>query len=120
MTATQLLFRTRPSTRDLRPELLHPLGLPGRPPAHPIEFDRMLRAALDEVLEVMPGLHPMWDDTAPDLIALCDREAAHGNVRAWAKITHHLNLGLRQSGCLRADEDLLRRAYSKLRTRQSA
>jgi hypothetical protein len=48
MTATHPLFRTRPSTRDLRHELFRPLGLPCRPPAHPIAFGRMLRAAFDE------------------------------------------------------------------------
>ncbi|MFE1442926.1 AAA family ATPase [Streptomyces sp. NPDC058739] len=184
----RIQFRARPSTRDLRHELFHALGLPGRPPAHAIEFDRILRGALeeprvlvcdeaqwlsklcfeylrylwddtdsdltiiftggngcfemlqsepmlesrvyawqeitrmslDEVLEVVPAFHPLWGDADPDLIALCDQEAAHGNFRAWAKITHHLHLGLRETGRPRLDEDLLRWAYSKLRTRQSA
>jgi hypothetical protein len=62
----------------------------------------------------------MLNDTAPDLIALCDQEAAHGNFRTWAKTTHHLNVGLRESGRLRVSEDLPRWAYSKLRTRPSA
>ncbi|NEB75832.1 ATP-binding protein [Streptomyces sp. SID14478] len=184
----RIQFRARPSTRDLRHELFHALGLPGRPPAHPIEFDRMFRAALqeprvlvcdeaqwlsklcfeylrylwddtesdltivftggngcfemlqsepmlesrvyawqeitrmplDEILDVVPAFHPLWDDADPDLIALCDEEAAHGNFRAWAKITRHLTTGLRESGRTRIDEELLRWAYSKLRTRQAA
>lgn len=181
----RITFRARPSTRDLRHELFHALGLPGRPPAHAIEFDRTLRGALEErrvlvcdeaqwlsklcfeylrylwddpgtdltivftggngcfemlqsepmlesrvyawqelgpmplaeVLTVIPAFHPVWEHAEPDLIATCDREAAHGNFRAWAKITHHLVRGLRESGRTAVDEDLLRWAYSKLTAR---
>jgi predicted AAA+ superfamily ATPase len=184
----RIQFRARPSTRDLRHELFHALGLPGRPPAHAIEFDRTLRGALEEprvlvcdeaqwlsklcfeylrylwddtgtelaivftggngcfemlqsepmlesrvyswleidpmpleeVLEVVPAFHPVWADAAAELIAVCDQEAAHGNFRAWAKITHHLAVGLRESGRTRVDEELLRWAYSKLRHRRAA
>ncbi|MFJ4192254.1 AAA family ATPase [Kitasatospora sp. NPDC089509] len=178
----RIQFRARPSTRDLRHELFHALGLPGRPPSHAIEFDRTLRGALeeprvlvcdeaqwlsklcfeylrylwddtstdltiiftggngcfemlqsepmlesrvyawqeidpmalDEVLTVIPAFHPVWTQADPDLIAMCDREAAHGNFRAWAKITHHLTAGLKQTARTTVDEDLLRWAYSKL------
>ncbi|MFD7015189.1 AAA family ATPase [Streptomyces sp. NPDC059161] len=180
----RIQFRARPSTRDLRHELFHALGLQGRPPAHAIEFDRMLRGALEEthvlvcdeaqwlskmcfeylrylwddissdltivftggdgcfemlqsepmlesrvyawqeiepmpleeVLTVVPAFHPVWADADPDLIAMCDDEAAHGNFRAWAKITHHLTAGMKESGRM-LDEDLLRWSYSKLRQR---
>ncbi|MEU9305598.1 ATP-binding protein [Streptomyces sp. NPDC048269] len=162
----RIQFRARPSTRDLRHELFHALGLQGRPPAHAIEFDRMLRGALEEthvlvcdeaqwlskmcfeylrylwdgissdltivftggdgcfemlqsepmlesrvyawqeidpmpleeVLTVVPAFHPVWADADPELIAMCDDEAAHGNFRAWAKITHHLAAGMKESG----------------------
>jgi hypothetical protein len=184
----RIQFRARPSTRDLRHELFHALGLAGRPPSHAIEFDRMLRGALeeprvlvcdeaqwlsklcfeylrylwddsdsdltivftggngcfemlqseamlesrvyawqeiggmplDEVLTVIPAFHPVWADADPELIAVCDQEAAHGNFRAWAKITHHLTVGLKETGRTTVDEELLRWAYSKLRTRQAA
>lgn len=178
----RIQFRARPSTRDLRHELFHALGLQGRPPAHAIEFDRMLRGALeerrvlvcdeaqwlsklcfeyltgtdltiiftggngcfemlqsepmlescvyawqeidpmplDEVLTVVPAFHPAWAGADPELIALCDREAAHGNFRAWAKITHHLTVGMKESARTAVDEDLLRWAYSKLRHRRAA
>ncbi|MER6076264.1 ATP-binding protein [Streptomyces sp. NPDC001817] len=183
----RIQFRARPSTRDLRHELFQALGLPGRPPAHAIEFDRMLRTALeeprvlvcdeaqwlsklcfeylrylwddadsdltivftggngcfemlqsepmlesrvyawqeigrmslDEVLTVVPAFHPVWADADPDLIAVCDQEAVHGNFRAWAKITHHLVTGLKETGRRLVDEELLRWAYSKLSTRQA-
>jgi hypothetical protein len=184
----RIQFRARPSTRDLRHELFHALGLQGRPPSHAIEFDRMLRGALeephvlvcdeaqwlskmcfeylrylwddadsdltivftggngcfemlqsepmlesrvyawqeidrmplDEVLAVVPAFHPIWTHADPDLIALCDQEAAHGNFRAWAKITHHLTVGMKESGRDGVDEDLLRWAYSKLSHRAAA
>ncbi|MCZ7430161.1 ATP-binding protein [Streptomyces sp. WMMC1477] len=186
----RIQFRARPSTRDLRHELFHALGLHGRPPAHAIEFDRMLRAALteprvlvcdeaqwlsklcfeylrylwddtdtdtdltiiftggngcfemlqsepmlesrvyswqeinpmpmEEVLTVIPAFHPVWADTDPELIATCDREAAHGNFRAWAKITHHLTVGMKETGRTTVGDDLLRWTYSKLSTRTRA
>ncbi|GAA1410763.1 hypothetical protein GCM10009639_61930 [Kitasatospora putterlickiae] len=183
----RIQFRARPSTRDLRHELFYALGLPGRPPSHAIEFDRMLRGALEEtrvlvcdeaqwlsklcfeylrylwddigtdltivftggngcfemlqsepmlesrvycwqeidpltleeVLATIPAFHPIWADADPELIALCDREAAHGNFRAWAKITHHLAAGMKESGRAEVDEDLVRWAYSKLGRRQA-
>jgi hypothetical protein len=75
---------------------------------------------LDEVLTVVPAFHPVWAGADPELISLCDREAAHGNFRAWAKITHHLTVGMKESGREGVDEDLLRWAYSKLRHRRAA
>ncbi|WP_260614522.1 ATP-binding protein, partial [Streptomyces sp. WAC02707] len=42
----RIQFRARPSTRDLRHELFHALGLQGRPPTQPIEFDRTLRVVV--------------------------------------------------------------------------
>ncbi|MFJ3206310.1 AAA family ATPase [Streptomyces sp. NPDC086989] len=184
----RIQFRARPSTRDLRHELFYALGLQGRPPAHAIEFDRMLRGALveplvlvcdeaqwlsklcfeylrylwddtdsaltivftggngcfemllsepmlesrvyawqeigrmplEEVLDVIPAFHPLWSEADPELIALCDQEAAHGNFRAWAKITHHLTVGMQEAGRACVDEELLRWAYSKLSVRQTA
>ncbi|MFJ9079465.1 hypothetical protein ACIRO3_30140 [Streptomyces sp. NPDC102278] len=77
---------------------------------------------LEEVLTVIPAFHPVWADADadPDLISMCDHEAAHGNFRAWAKITHHLTVGMKESGRAGVDEDLLRWAYSKLRHRRVA
>ncbi|MFE3907791.1 AAA family ATPase [Streptomyces sp. NPDC059153] len=60
----RIQFRARPSTRDLRHELFHALGLPGRPPSHAIEFDRMLRGALEEprvlVCDEAQWLSKLW------------------------------------------------------------
>jgi hypothetical protein len=60
----RIQFRARPSTRDLRHELFHALGLPGRPPGHAIEFDRTLRGALEErrvlVCDEAQWLSKLW------------------------------------------------------------
>lgn len=62
----------------------------------------------------------MLNDIDPDPIALCDQEAAHGNLPAPGQSTHRLNIGLRESGRPCVGEDLLRWTYSKLPTRRSA
>ncbi|MEU5214124.1 ATP-binding protein [Streptomyces sp. NPDC020742] len=41
-----LQFRSRPTPRDIRMELFDILNLEGKPPAHPSEFDRLLKRAL--------------------------------------------------------------------------
>lgn len=41
-----LQFRSRPTPRDIRMELFDVLHLDGKPPAHPSEFDRLLKRAL--------------------------------------------------------------------------
>lgn len=76
------------------------------------------RMPLEEVLTVIPACHPVWAKADPDLIVVCDQEAAHGNCRAWAKITHHLVTGLKETGRTCVDEELLRWTYSKLSARQ--
>ncbi|WP_327668010.1 MULTISPECIES: ATP-binding protein [unclassified Streptomyces] len=42
----RLVFRARPTARAVRHELFAALGLPGQPPRHPSEFDRLLKTAL--------------------------------------------------------------------------
>lgn len=41
-----LQFRARPTPRDIRMELFDVLHLEGKPPAHPSEFDRLLKRSL--------------------------------------------------------------------------
>lgn len=42
----RIAFRARPTARAVRHELFTALGLPGEPPRHPSEFDRLLLDAL--------------------------------------------------------------------------
>lgn len=62
-----------------------------------ISSDDMLRSRIgshvplerltpDEVIEYIPGLHPMLESAPSDLIQVLDSEFAHGNFRAWVKV----------------------------------
>ncbi|MFI8106834.1 AAA family ATPase [Streptomyces sp. NPDC086023] len=42
----RIAFRARPTARAVRHELFTALGLPGEPPRHPSEFDRLLLDSL--------------------------------------------------------------------------
>ena len=44
----RVTFRARPTARAVRYELFTALDLPGEPPRHPSEFDRLLKTALAE------------------------------------------------------------------------
>ncbi|MFE5586387.1 AAA family ATPase [Kitasatospora sp. NPDC056531] len=74
----------------------------------------------DEVLTVIPAFHPIWEAADPDLITLADTEAAHGNFRAWARITHHMLASMKELRREAVDEELLRWTYSKLKGRSPA
>ncbi|WP_438289509.1 AAA family ATPase [Streptomyces sp. HUAS TT7] len=77
------------------------------------------RMSLAEVRSVIPAFHPLWATAPAELIAMADTEAAHGNFRAWAKITHIMLQGLRDTDNKVVDEQLLRWAYSKLKHRRA-
>ncbi|MEV0487839.1 hypothetical protein AB0I69_45485 [Streptomyces sp. NPDC050508] len=67
-----------------------------------------------EVLEAILLFHPVWADADPDDIAFAGQHAAHGNFRAWARLTAHARTGLARTGRPRVDRELLRRAFSRL------
>lgn len=56
----RVVFRSRPTTRDIRHALFHALHLPGRPPGHPIEFDTLLKSALSEKFRVLVCDEAQW------------------------------------------------------------
>lgn len=56
----RVVFRSRPTTRDIRHALFHGLHLPGQPPGHPIEFDRLLKAALADRFRVLVCDEAQW------------------------------------------------------------
>jgi len=56
----RVVFRSRPYPRDIRHALFHGLALPGQPPGHPIEFDRLLKAALAERFRVLVCDEAQW------------------------------------------------------------
>lgn len=179
----RITFRARPTARAVRYELFTALDLPGQPPRHPSEFDRLLKTALaehprtflvdeaqwlngeafeyfrylwdepstqlaiifvggegchtvlrreamlssrifiwqhvtrltpSEVLETIPLFHPVWADADPADITFADSRAAHGNFRAWARLTAHTRTALARTGRPRVDQDVLRWAFSRL------
>ncbi len=75
------------------------------------EFTRLSR---EQVLAIIPAFHPTWADASPELITFADTHAAHGNFRAWAKITAHVVRGLARTGATVPDEDPLRWVFSRL------
>ncbi|MFE1558129.1 AAA family ATPase [Streptomyces sp. NPDC058734] len=179
----RVTFRARPTARAVRYELFETLRLPGEPPRHPSEFDRLLKTVLaerprtflvdeaqwlngeafeyfrylwdepatqiaivfvggagahtvlrrepmlssrifiwqqftrltpEEVLDVVPLFHPVWEDADPADLTFADEQAAHGNFRAWAQLTAHMRTALERTGRPRPDRDLLRWAFSRL------
>ncbi|MER5642777.1 ATP-binding protein [Kitasatospora sp. NPDC002227] len=79
-------------------------------------WQQALPLTLPEVLATIPAFHPMWDGVDADLITLVDKQAAHGNFRAWARITKHAADGLAAQGRTHVDEHLLRQVYQRLGT----
>ncbi|MEO3756356.1 hypothetical protein [Streptomyces sp. B6B3] len=74
------------------------------------------RLTPDEVLQVIPLFHGVWEHAEPEDIAFADRHAAHGNFRNWAPITAHVRIGLDRIGRTRVDQEVLRWAFSRLGT----
>jgi type II secretory pathway predicted ATPase ExeA len=48
----------------------------------------------DEVVDHMPRFHPVWEAAPEEDIPFIDNAACHGNFRAWADLTEHLNQAL--------------------------
>ncbi|MCX2182663.1 ATP-binding protein [Streptomyces sp. SKN60] len=44
----------------------------------------------DEIIDTMPGYHPVWADVSPQDLLWADDLACHGNFRSWATLTFHL------------------------------
>ncbi|MFE4416556.1 ATP-binding protein, partial [Streptomyces sp. NPDC056821] len=55
-----LELRAGPTPRDIRHGLFQALGLPGEPPARPIEFDTLLKEALAEEFRVLVCDEAQW------------------------------------------------------------
>jgi hypothetical protein len=90
----RIQFRARPSTRDLRHELFHVLGLPGRPPSHAIEFDRMLRGALEEPrVLVCDEASRLETVSGPPGLGRHNRDAASPTIAGTALTSCHRQVG---------------------------
>jgi hypothetical protein len=56
----RLELRSGPTPRDIRHGLYRALGLPGDPPARPVEFDTVLKEALSETFRVLVCDEAQW------------------------------------------------------------
>jgi hypothetical protein len=77
-------------------------------------WQHVTRLTPSEVLETIPLFHPVWADADPADITFADSRAAHGNFRAWARLTAHTRTALARTGRPRVDQDVLRWAFSRL------
>ncbi|KAB2384859.1 hypothetical protein [Actinomadura montaniterrae] len=68
----------------------------------------------EEVLTVIPSYHPIWRDADPEVIVFANTSAAHGNFRAWARITVLADHALRESGRATVDRQVLGWVFSRL------
>ncbi|WP_068923836.1 ATP-binding protein [Planobispora rosea] len=68
----------------------------------------------DEVVTYIPAYHPVWSNAEPDDITFVDTHAAHGNLRAWAKITAHTLIGLIRAETDVPNRDILQWVFSRL------
>jgi hypothetical protein len=57
-----------------------------------------------EVLAVISGYHRIYSDADPTVLRLVDEVRAHGNFRAWARFTHHVDRLCTRTGLPRCDE----------------
>lgn len=77
-------------------------------------WQHVTRLTPGEVADVIPAFHPVWAAADPDDVAFADRYAAHGNFRAWARLTAHTLTAMARLGRVTPDRDVLRWAFSRL------
>lgn len=75
------------------------------------EFRRMSR---EQVLDVIPAFHLVWAEVDPELLVYADVHAGHGNFRAWAKITAHVQTALRRLDRPVPDREVMQWVFSRL------
>ncbi|MFI6511926.1 AAA family ATPase [Streptosporangium sp. NPDC050855] len=68
-----------------------------------------------EVMTVMPVYHSIWAEADLEDILLANRQAGHGNFRAWAKITVLAVRALKKLGRTTVDKDVLVWVFDRLR-----
>jgi hypothetical protein len=67
----------------------------------------------DQVLATIPAFHPIWENADPADILYTNKNAAHGNFRAWALITTHIIAAMSELGRTTIDRELLRAAFDQ-------
>lgn len=67
-----------------------------------------------EVITYIPVYHPIWTHADPEDIVFANTHAAHGNLRAWTKITAHTLIGMIRAKTETPNREILRWVFSRL------
>ncbi|MEU3219817.1 ATP-binding protein [Streptomyces sp. NPDC006971] len=70
----------------------------------------------DQIPRTIPALHPLWQTAAPDQLCFLDGHFAHGSLRRWALLTHHVQRTLTATGAPHPDPGLLRQVIRRIDT----
>lgn len=70
----------------------------------------------DQVPQATPAMHPLWRTVPPDHLCLLDGHFAHGSLRRWALLTHHVQRALTATDIARPDPGLLRQIIRRIDT----
>ncbi|MEU9763955.1 ATP-binding protein [Streptomyces sp. NPDC047987] len=70
----------------------------------------------DQIPRTIPALHPLWQTAAPDQLCFLDGHFAHGSLRRWALLTHHVQRTLTAAGAPHPDSGLLRQVIRRIDT----
>ncbi|MGI5192079.1 AAA family ATPase [Streptomyces sp. CA-288835] len=76
----------------------------------------LLTIAGDQLARIIPALHPLWHTVAPDHLRMLDGRFAHGTLRRWALLTHHVQRALAAAGATHPDPGLLRQVIRRIDT----
>ncbi|WP_244201670.1 ATP-binding protein [Streptomyces diastatochromogenes] len=76
----------------------------------------LLPIARDQLARIIFALHPLWHTVAPDHLWMLDGHFAHGSLRRWALLTHHVQRALATAGALHPDPGLLRQVIRRIDT----
>ncbi|WP_405933721.1 AAA family ATPase [Streptomyces sp. NBC_00827] len=78
----------------------------------------LLPIARDQLARIIPALHPLWHTLAPDHLRMLDGHFAHGSLRRWALLTHHVQRALAAASATHPDPGLLRQVIRRIDTSQ--
>ena len=65
-----------------------------------------------QVLDLIPGYHPIYRGVADELIAFVDEHFGHGKFRNWASFTHSAQALCRQANRERVNEEVARNVFA--------
>ncbi|MET7714816.1 ATP-binding protein [Streptomyces sp. NPDC005407] len=70
----------------------------------------------DQIHRTIPVLHPLWHTVQPEHLWKLDGHFAHGSLRRWALVTHHIQRALTTTGATRPDPGLLQDVVRRIDT----